>query len=114
MLSNEQRLERLKKLSNILKVLPECSSIGAISNKTNIPTSTIQRYLNNKEIFLELYLEEEKTTQNFKAGEEAFLHAQKFLLESKKAGLSKGGTKSQELYGYEKNSDGKFKGSRIN
>lgn len=114
MISNEQRIERLKKLSNILKVMPECSSIGEISEKTKIPTSTIQRYLNNKKLFVELFLEEEKIDSNFENGISVYEQVQSFLKDSKKAGLSKGGIKSQQLYGYSKDEDGKFQGKGKN
>ena len=51
MLSKKQEEERLEKFIKILDVLPSCESILEISTKTGIPTSTIQRYLNDKTLF---------------------------------------------------------------
>jgi hypothetical protein len=111
MLSIEQRLEILKKLSIILKELPNCNSIGEISKKTQIPKSTIQRYLNNKSIFIELF-EEKSDFEYMKKALVAYEASQQFLFESKKSGLSKGGLKSQELHGYVKDESGKFHGGK--
>lgn len=112
MLSEEQRIEKLRKLSFILKVLPDCKSIGEISEKTNIPTSTIQRYLNDKKMFMELFIQDIKVLQKIEEAEQTYGKVQEFLRKSKEEGLSKGGKKSQELYGYEKDEYGKFRGSK--
>ena len=45
----EQEIEMLKRLSLILKELQNSKTIRDISEKTGIPTSTIQKYLNKKE-----------------------------------------------------------------
>lgn len=111
MLSEEQRIEKLRKLSLILRVFPNCKSIGEISEKTNILTSTIQRYLNDKKMFVEFFVQDIKVSQ-LEEIEKTYEEVQEFLKKSKGEGLSKGGKKSQELHGYKKDKYGKFKGNR--
>lgn len=50
----EQRLRMLDRLATILEYLPTSKSIRDISIKTNIPTSTIQVYLQNDKLISEL------------------------------------------------------------
>lgn len=110
MISEKQRLERLQKFSKILVALPDCNSIGEISEVTNIPTSTIQRYLNDKKLYEEFFLEAGMIKED--NVDELFERIQSSLKEYKQNGLSKGGKKSQELHGYEKDENGKFRGGR--
>lgn len=111
MLSEKQRLDRLKNFSKILVALPDCNSIGEISEVTEIPTSTIQRYLNDKRLYEEFFSEAGKVSEDIEVSE-VFERIQNTLKEYKQNGLSKGGKKSQELHGYEKDENGKFKGGR--
>lgn len=101
MISDEQRIAMLNKMSKILSVLPECSSIGEVSNATGIPTSTIQRYLNRKDLLEEVIGET--------LCEEFFPKIQEWLANAKMNGLINGGKVSQERHGYLKDEIGKFK-----
>lgn len=99
MLSNEQVIERMKKVRSILDELNNSSSIKEISEKTKIPTSTIQRYLNNNKLLKECGL-----TDNDIA------NINTWLSNSKKSGLSKGGKNSQEKYTYNRDNSGHYTG----
>lgn len=111
MLSKKQRLERLQNFSKILVALPNCNSIGEISEVTKIPTNTIQRYLNDKKLYEEFFLEAGIVKEDMEV-DEVFERIQNDLKEYKQNGLSKGGKKSQELHGYAKDENGKFIGGR--
>jgi len=88
-------LERIRKEISLIN---ECNSISELSNKTGIPTSTIQRDLNDYNRVVEIF------------GKDVFDEIQNWLKTSKKIGLSNGGKKSQQLYNYEKDELGHFKG----
>lgn len=108
MLSDEQREERLKKMEQILEHMYTCRSIDQISASTGIPTSTIQRYLNKPELYMELvergFIKREnlKSTLEFTKG---------WLQNSKRIGTIRGGETSQRNHGYVKDKKGKFRGS---
>lgn len=110
MRSKEQEIEMLEKLSKILKLLPHSRSIKEISEQTNIPTSTIQRYLNKKELIVELL----ELNNNYEKQNEATNYIQNWLNQSKNEGHKRGGLISQEKYGYIKAESGKFSGNRKN
>ena len=106
MRSVEQEIKMLKNLSDILKLLPTTKSIKEISEKTGIPTSTIQRYLNSKELIIKL-LEQEKIENYGKI----FETIQTWLHQAKVEGNKKGGLISQEKHSYSKNETGQFNGN---
>ena len=108
--SKEQEIEMLKKLSEILKILSTTKSIKEISKLTNIPTSTIQRYLNNKDLILKLLNSLEGTATYDQVAEQISV----WLQQAKNEGHKKGGIISQEKYGYKKGEAGKFSGNRKN
>ena len=101
MFSKEQEIERLNKISLIMSVIWESTSIKDISDKTKISTSSIQRYLNNDDLLREAGLTSDD-----------ILEVRKWLLNSKMNGLSTGGKKTQSKYGgsYTRVDDGKFSG----
>ena len=80
MRSKEQEIEMLKKTALILSLLPITDSIKEISKKTGIPTSTIQRYLNNEELIKEVL----KITNSKDSYEELSIRIKEWLKNSKK------------------------------
>lgn len=110
MRSKEQEIEMLEKLSKILRELPTAKSIKDISQKTNIPTSTVQRYLNKKDLITE-FLEVNKSNENYEQINEEIKEK---LSTYKSEGHRRGGQISQEKYGYSKGEAGKFTGNRKN
>ena len=106
MVSNEQRIEMLRKLALILETMKSCESIAEISEKTSIPTSTVQRYLNRKDLLIELL-------GNINTTNEVFEQNQIWLKKAYASGHKKGGLVSQERHGYEKGETGRFSGSGI-
>lgn len=110
MRSKEQEIEMLEKLSKILRELPTAKSIKDISQKTNIPTSTVQRYLNKKDLITE-FLEVNKSNENYEQINEEIKGK---LSTYKSEGHRRGGQISQEKYGYSKGEAGKFTGNRKN
>ncbi len=107
MIGETQKIEILQKLVQILKVLPETSNINDISNMTNIPTSTIQRYLNRDDYFKELIEYRLMSEEDVIITKEIVI---KWLRQAKTNGLKKGGKKSQAMFGYAKADDGTFIG----
>ena len=101
MFSKDQEIERLNKIKLIMSVIWKSNSIKDISGKTGISTSSIQRYLNNDELLREAGFTRDD-----------ILEVNKWLLTSKKNGLSRGGKKTQSKYGgsYTRIDDGKFSG----
>ncbi|MEE3343194.1 MAG: hypothetical protein VZS44_03800 [Bacilli bacterium] len=101
MFNEKQSIERLNKIKAILEVIWESDNIKDISNKTKIATSSIQRYLNNDDLLREAG-----------ADDKDILKIKKWLLNAKMNGLSKGGKKTQSIYGdsYTRIGDGKFSG----
>lgn len=114
MLSKKQEEERLEKFIKILDVLPNCESILEISTKTGIPTSTIQRYLNDKTLFNMYTTKEELSFFNLEKADKIYENVQIFLALSKRKGQKKGGIHSQKLNSYSKDENGKFIGSGKN
>lgn len=106
MKKSEQRLKMLDRLSTILNYLPTSKSIRDISIKTNIPTSNIQRYLNNETLIKEALIEMKEV--NYK---EWLLVIRGWLENSKKSGNRRGGKNSQTLHSFSKGEDGKSLGS---
>ncbi len=104
--SDEQKIKMLKKLSAMLAAMKGCQSIQEISNCTAIPTSTIQRYLNKKDLLLEL------VSYNQDLCDEIFEQNQLWLKRANTLGKQKGGSTTQARYGFEKKEFGKFNGSR--
>lgn len=100
MISDEQLRIRIERVKKELEAIKMCKNIREISEMTGIPTSTIQRDLNNKKLIVSL------------TDEELFEHLKEWLKIAKQFGTVNGGKNSQELHGYEKDSDGHFKGSR--
>ncbi len=101
MVSKKQRLEMIDKLKTIILSIPDCSNINDISLKTSIPTSTIQRYLNKKDLFLEL-------ADIYDNVDKLYINVQEWLKEAKINGRSRGGTTSQSRYSYSREENGKF------
>ena len=97
----------LKKTAQILSVLPITNSIKEINEKTGIPTSTIQRYLNNEELIKEVL----KITNSKDSYEELSIRIKEWLKRSKKSGNMRGGQKSQNLHSFSKDGEGKFLGA---
>ena len=106
MLSEAQKREIMEKLIKVLKELETSNSIKEISEITNIPTSNIQRYLNNETLIKEALIEMKEV--NYK---EWLLVIRKWLEISKKSGNRRGGKNSQTLHSFSKGEDGKFLGS---
>ena len=107
MINDRQRMEILRKLSIILNATKTCKNIGEIEKITGIPSSTIQRYLNREDYFLDLANADLLKYDNV---ETAINYTKKWLESSKKEGIRRGGITSQEKYGYQKNENGKFEG----
>ena len=101
MISKAQQIERLNKVKEIISLLPQCNTIGEINQITNIPTSTIQRHLNNQELLKECNLKQEEI-DGIKA----------WLKNAKRNGLSQGGKTSQEKYNYERDEKGHYTGRK--
>lgn len=104
MVSNEQRAKMLMRLRVILDVIHSCRNIAEVSKKTDISTSVIQRYLNNKEMLMELF-------GDTKMAEACYEKNQLWLREAKMVGNRNGGVISQKKHGYAKVKGGKFNGS---
>lgn len=106
MRSKEQEIRMLKDLTTIIELLPTTNSIKEISEITEIPTSTIQRYLNKKELIIKI-LEKEKFEDYYGL----FEYIDNWLKNSKIEGNRKGGVISQERHSYSKDEVGKFTGN---
>lgn len=107
MKSREQELAMLNKVKLILSLYQNTSSIREISEQTNIPTSTIQRYLNNEELIREVLT----ITKSKESYEELSLKIKEWLKKSKAEGHKRGGVNSQNLHSFSKDEEGKFLGS---
>ncbi len=103
MVSEKQRLEMIDKLKVIILSIPDCSNINDISTKTSIPTSTIQRYLNRKDLFLEL-------ANIYDNVDKLYINIQEWLKKAKIDGINRGGKTSQSRYFYSRGEKGKFLG----
>ena len=107
MISREQKLEMLNKMRLILPLIEQFSSIKEISEKTNIPTSRIQRYLNNEGLIRAVLT----ITKSEESYEELSLKIKEWLKRSKTEGHKRGGVNSQNLHSFSKDEEGKFLGS---
>lgn len=107
MRSRDQELKMLKNTALILSLLPFTSSIGEISERTDIKSSTIQRYLNNEDL-IKRVLEITKSSESY---EDISVRIKEWLSNSKKNGNQRGGLKSQSLYSFSKDNEGRFLGS---
>ena len=108
MVSNAQKLEMLQKLSTILREMKTCTNISEVSERTGIPTSTIQRYLNRPDYFQELSSNGLLKPENVP---KALEFTKEWLVRAKQEGLKRGGETSQDRHGYAKGKGGHFKGS---
>lgn len=106
MINAELHLRMLEKMSQILEALPTSKNINEISQKTNIPTSTIQRYLSREDLILTL------TNYDLKLTTEIMQKNKEWLQRAKKEGTQKGGKISQEMYHFSKDESGKFNGNK--
>lgn len=104
MLGVKQRIIMLEKLSFILVEMKSCKRICEISEKTGIPTSTIQRYLQRDDLLLCLFDYDMKVCSAFR------LQIDIWLQNAKVAGNQLGGVVTQEKHGYQKEKSGKFSG----
>ena len=86
MRSREQDFKMLKNTVLILSVLPFTSSIGEISERTDIKSSTIQRYLNNGDL-IKRVLEITKSSESY---EDIFVRIKEWLNNSKKMVINVG------------------------
>ena len=107
MVNELQKIEILRKLMVILKELSTSKNIKEISEKTNIPTSTIQRYLNREDYFNELIKYNLMKQDDV---EKIQVIVEKWLRQAKQNGLKDGGKKSQAMFGYAKADNGTFIG----
>lgn len=115
-----QSQERLKKIKKVYEFFDSNGgNIKEISKKLDIPESTIQRYLHSNDFieYAKTAAEEDKKTEpkeleNKKGANITQNLLDNYLNEMKKEGTIKGGKNSQEKFGYEKNENGKFQGSR--
>ena len=105
MVSLEQRVCMLEKLARILSVMDSCQTIKEISLKTGISTSTIQRYLNRRDLLLQLFDYQDDIVSSL------FQAIQIWLLRANLHGHHEGGRISQKRHGYSKRKTGKFCGS---
>lgn len=104
MLGVKQRIIMLEKLSLILVEMKNCKRICEISEKTGIPTSTIQRYLQRDDLLLCLFDYDTRVCSAFR------LQIDIWLKNAKVAGNQLGGVVTQEKHGYQKEKSGKFSG----
>lgn len=109
-LSEEQRIDMLNNFKKILlSIQGGAKNISDVSKDTDIPKSTIQRWLKRDDFYLDVYglndcignLPTQQDVENW-------------LQNAKSVGNKKGGLTSQEIYGYSKNSLGKFSGGKKN
>ncbi len=108
MVNEEQKKEMLKKLSIILESLKDCKNIKEVSEVTQIPTSTIQRYLSRTDYYEELVQYGFLSRENLDKLRD---YTASWLGAAKIEGLQRGGKISQEKHGFNKSEGGKFRGS---
>ena len=104
MLSVSQRIAMLEKLSMILIEMKSCSCIQEISERTGIPASTIQRYLQREDLLLILFEYNTSVCAAFR------LQINLWLKNAKETGNQLGGEVTQKKYGYQKVKSGNFNG----
>ena len=102
MLSEEQRKLKIKRIIFTVQSFLEsdCHNLEELSNHINISSSSIQRYLNEKQIIEEYF------------GEEIYEIVREKIEFNKREGLSKGGTNFVNYNVSTKDEFGKFTGSR--
>ena len=102
MLSEEQKRQKIKKIiytvQNFLN--SDYESLGDLAKDIGISSSSIQRYLHEKEIIESIF------------GQEVYELVQEKLSFSKAQGLQKGGLNSALKNKYSKDEKGRFTGSR--
>lgn len=97
MLSEAQRIEKERNILTVVNMFIQTDkTIEEISELTNISSSSVQRYLNEKEYILDLL------------DEETYLYIQAKLKQHKEIGNSTGGKKSQENNYSVRNITGQF------
>lgn len=98
----KQQEEKEIKIHKVIEVYKkyknEIKNLKQLSNITSIPTSTLQRYLNND---ISKYISKEE-----------YLEIQKWLQTAKQEGLSRGGINSQLNNEYTKDEIGRFNGNK--
>ena len=102
MLSEEQRKLKIKRIIFTVQSFLEsdCHNLEELSNQINISSSSIQRYLNEKQIIEEYF------------GEDIYETVREKIEFNKREGLSKGGTNFVNYNVSTKDEFGKFTGSR--
>jgi len=102
MLSEEQRKLKIKRIIFTVQSFLEsdCHNLEELSNQINISSSSIQRYLNEKQIIEEYF------------GEDIYEIVREKIEFNKREGLSKGGTNFVNYNVSTKDEFGKFTGSR--
>ncbi len=102
MLSEEQKNIKLKRILFTVQSFLEtdCNNLEELAQKINIPSSSIQRYLQEKQIIEEYF------------GEEIYDMVREKINLNKAEGLSKGGTNFVNYNIAIKDEKGKFTGSR--
>lgn len=97
MLSKEQAAEKEKKILKCVRTfLKSNGNIQEVSKITGIPTSSVQRYLNEKETILE------------RLGNDIYEAVQEQLRLNKEEGLSRGGKVTTSRYSYLRDNSGKY------
>ena len=104
MLGIKQKVVMLEKLSLILVEMKTCRRIQEISERTGIPTSTIQRYLQRDDLLLCLFDYDKKVCSAFR------VQIDLWLQNAKNTGNQLGGVVTQKKHGYQKLKSGKFNG----
>lgn len=104
MISIKQKVMMLDKLSKILIEMKSCKNLQEISERTGIPTSTIQRYLQRDDLLLELFEYNTSICMVFR------FQIDLWLQNAKETGNQLGGIVTQKKYSYQKMKFGKFNG----
>ena len=102
MISEEQLYEKIKRIKLLLSEINNSKNIKELSEKTRIPKSSVQRYLNDYDFLISndlCTIDDLKTIRNW-------------LKIAKNEGVSRGGKISQTRHGYEKNEKGEFTGNK--
>lgn len=109
-LSEDQRIDMLNGFRKILlSIQGGAKNISDVSKDTGIPRSTIQRWLKRDDFYSDVY-----ELNNCIGDLPTQQDVENWLQNAKNVGHKKGGLISQEIYGYSKNSDGKFSGGKKN
>lgn len=114
---SEEKRKKIKKVYDYFN--SHGGNIKEISKELNIPESSVQRYINSVEFLefaktqaIEDKINEPKTLEPKKGAVITEDIIKQYLQDMKNEGLKKGGTNTQEKYGFEKDDEGKFQGSR--